>query len=163
MLCNVVGCAQLMAIPVFILSLPFKILKIAFELLPIALQYAPLALLFIEAEDLDKLDIEQQLESIGCDDEAITLVRHEIDSNTVCLLVKIEKKESVDTQALSTCLQGVLEMSENARLFLASTDEIMHERDRLGHIAEALKQYDYRIGCEETVSLQPVIERYAKT
>lgn len=56
-MCLCSGCAQLLQLPIQLISLafslPFKIVNLAAQLVPLASKYAPLALLFVEADNAD--------------------------------------------------------------------------------------------------------------
>lgn len=152
--CTHVGCAQLLALPLFVLSLPFQILNIFIRLLPTLIKYAPLALLLVEKGDEETLDaLYNILDSYDQNGHMYSLEMCSLPDGITCYKIIFRENTNAD-EAFASTMTNILEAAPNARLLLASKELADSQHQTILSIWHYMAQNDIKIGYDSR--LRPI-------
>jgi len=152
-MCTHLGCAQLIALPLFVLALPFQILRMVISLLPLVIKYAPLALLFVKNDGSDpdsKIDAVIYKYRLG---QSVNIVE-------VCSLpgsITCYKIALYDNAAKSVEIAGAFEelLAEDSetRLFVGSNDLNNNDAAKSFDIWQFMHVNDIKIGYDSRLAI----------
>lgn len=154
--CTHVGCAQLLVLPLFVLSLPFQILNIFIRLLPTLIKYAPLALLLVEKGDEETLDnLYNILDSYDQNGQLYSLEMCSLPEAVTCYKIIFHDNKQAD-DAFAATMTHILQTEPNARLLLASKGLKDSKSHNIFSIWQYMVQNNIKIGYDSR--LRPITQ-----
>jgi len=148
-----VGCAALIALPLYVLALPFQVIKIVISLLPTLIKYAPLALLFVESEDAQSLNgLQQVVEQYNREGATCVLQTSVLsDSITVCTIQFMDAAES--PEILLRSIETILEEQKEARILFAKNDILQLDNSTELHLWQKMQEGNIKVGYDSRIEL----------
>jgi hypothetical protein len=144
--CTHLGCAQLMVLPLFILSLPFQILNLFIRLLPTLIKYAPLALLLVEKGDKDSLEnLYQTLDSFDKNGQMYSLEMCSLPDDVTCYKIVFHENTHADA-ALTATMTDLLQNIPNARLLLVGKEIKDFDEQGIYSMWQYMERHNMKIG-----------------
>ncbi|MFH1385413.1 MAG: hypothetical protein ABIH47_10710 [Candidatus Omnitrophota bacterium] len=157
LLCMHVGCAQLMYLPIFIISIPFQIIKLVFALLPLAIKYAPLALLFVSKEHEDSIDnLHDVINTINKDGTVCTINVCSISPTVLCYKMELVSTPC-DKTAVAAEIERILTQYDESRILFAYNLEKTYTPEVLFSLFNYMVQEDIRVGQDKRLELSSLL------
>jgi hypothetical protein len=147
-----VGCAPLLALPIFVLALPFQIIKIVIGLIPIAIKYAPLALLFVRNNENDTRITELQKVVDQLNDGRDTCeIKMSVLSDSITLCTLSFKPNNADQEPLISLIHTIIENDNDSCILFANADLADLPADKHLEIWQQMRKNNIKIGQDNRV------------
>jgi hypothetical protein len=147
------GCAQLLALPIFIIMLPFQILQIVIGLLPTVIKYAPLALLFVKNDSPENDELLKAVVSDIKNHKAGEIMQVcSLVNGVTCYKIRINN-DCQQTGALALNLQKLLSHDENVRLLFTDDDVAEYDATKSLEIWQYMEHNQIQIGRDSRLSI----------